>query len=321
MLVITDLGAWDVDPLASLVEARRVKLGLTPAEDEAVVLLRELFPRARSLNTAAMAADRAPAGWLALAVAAKADASQYDALMAVARRPAALPGPIAAIALAGCNFHGNRGRPWSAPRGNLHLSCCLPVDLDLARSAAALPATAAVAVCDALAQCAPDLEPRLKWVNDVLLAGAKVAGVLAAAQTRGSRVLALTFGIGVNVAVAPEVAPTVFVPRVTCLHAHAAGRQVTVGGLTLALLAALGARVVQLAREGPDPVIAAYRQSCGDIGRRVGVWAEGLPDAADLAQLPPPLATGRVLALAGDLALVVDGAPEPLRNGRLAYLD
>ena len=110
-------------------------------------------------------------------------------------------------------------------------------------------------------------------------------------------------------------------PQVTCLHAQAAGRGVTLGRLATALLAALWARLQELQDAGSQPAVAAYRQVCGDVGRQVRVWAEGLPDTDDPASLPPPLAAGRVLALDDQLALRVEGTPAPLVSGRLAHLD
>lgn len=321
MLILTDLPAWDLDPLDVLVKDANVQPRLTPELGAAVDLLGRGMFGADAAGRVKTAVGHPIGGWTALAVVDQAPSSQYDSFLEAARRPAPLPGPMAALALCGDGFHGNRGRPWLAPRGNLHLSCTLPVDLDLVRCAAAIPAIAAVAVHDALAAVAPGLDPRLKWINDVVVDGAKIAGVLAAAQTRGHRLLALTFGIGVNLAVSPPVEPTLFVPEVTCLHAQAAGRGATLGRLVTVLLTALWARLQELQEAGSQPAVAAYRRACGDVGRHVRVWAEGLPDTDDPASLPPPLAAGRVLGLDDQLALHVEGAPAPLVSGRMAHLD
>jgi BirA family transcriptional regulator, biotin operon repressor / biotin---[acetyl-CoA-carboxylase] ligase len=321
MLILSDLAAWQSDPLDSPAGGPAVKPIMSGADAAAVTTLRALAdqtsgPSPRQVTTTG-AGDR----WRALLVVEQADRSQYDALLAMARQRAGIPAPIAAIALTGHGFHGNRGRPWLAARGNLHLSCALPVDLDLAKTAAGIPAVAAVAVCDALVRCAPGLEPRLKWVNDVLLDGAKTAGVLASAQIRGTRALTVVLGIGVNLAVAPAVTPTLFVPRVTCLHQHPPATGVTLPDLTWALLEALWTRLQELQDTGAASVVDAYRRAWGDQGRKVAVWAEGLPDVTRAADLPPPLARGRALALTDDLALVIQGASGPLSGGRLAHLD
>lgn len=321
MLLLTDLADWQRDPLESLIDAPPVKPRLDDREREAAALLGRLFRPPAPPHLARAGARAAAPGWLALAVVQEAGSSQYDALLEMTRAPAGLPGPVAALALAGRGFHGNRGRPWLAVPGNLHLCCAVPVDLELGPCAAAVPALAAVSVCDALARCAPALRCDLKWVNDVLIDGGKVAGVLAAAQSRGRRLVGLVFGIGINVAVAPPVTPTLFVPRATCLADEAPGLAPGVGRLTLALLDALGRRLDELRRRGAEPAVDAYRRLWGDRGRRVAVWAEGLPDTDDPRDLPPPLARGRALALDDDLSLLVDGAAAPLSGGRLARLD
>ncbi len=56
------------------------------------------------------------------------------------------------------------------------------------------------------------LRPGIKWVNDVLVDGRKIGGVLTSTQTQGDRVSAVLLGIGLNVATAPPVPPTPFVP-------------------------------------------------------------------------------------------------------------
>ncbi|MBD3220918.1 hypothetical protein GF314_06710, partial [bacterium] len=104
-----------------------------------------------------------------MAVIDRAPRSQYDALLEAVRAGGGVPAPLAALALTGERFHGNRGRPWVAERGNLHLSCVVPVDLPAAASAAALAAIPAVAVCEAIAGECGDRPPRIKWVNDVLV--------------------------------------------------------------------------------------------------------------------------------------------------------
>lgn len=319
MLVLTDLVDRQLDSLDCLARTRFVKPRLTEKQQELVAWL-DAVSLASTRRIGLAGADGPPdlGPWGALVLAGDAPGSQYDALLATARRCGPPPAPVAALALSGRGFHGNRGRPWLAARGNLHLSCFLPVDLAAARCAPAVPAIPAVAACEVVTALAPALQPRLKWINDVLLDGAKVAGVLAAAQSRGPRITGLAYGVGLNLAVVPDVAPTVFVPRVTSLRAQ--GADVALGPAAAALLRRLGHHVADLASGGPGAV-AAYRALCGDIGRRVAVYAEGVPDTADGEALPDPVARGRVRALDEQLGLVIDGTRAPLTGGRLRHLD
>jgi BirA family biotin operon repressor/biotin-[acetyl-CoA-carboxylase] ligase len=98
---------------------------------------------------------------------------------------------------------GRQGRRWISPPGNLYVSFLVRTarfpGFTPAR-AAEIGFVAALAVADALdtviAGC------RLKWPNDVLLAGAKVAGILT--EMAGD---AMIIGIGINVAHSPPDMP------------------------------------------------------------------------------------------------------------------
>ena len=57
----------------------------------------------------------------------------------------------------------------------------------------------------------------IKWVNDVLIDGAKVSGVLAYTQQEGDNVTAATLGIGLNLKTTPRIDPSPFVPRAASL--------------------------------------------------------------------------------------------------------
>lgn len=101
---------------------------------------------------------------------------------------------------------GRSGRHWLSPKGNVYASLllCLKVTPPVATQ---LSFVAALAAYDAVAR---HLDParldalRLKWPNDVLLDGAKLAGVLieSAAAPRGKG-LAIIAGTGINVSDAP----------------------------------------------------------------------------------------------------------------------
>ncbi len=324
MLILTDAPERTDEWTASLIGSGSVKSSFGRSFDDAGAWW---WSRLGGAATAvAHAGEAAPglAGWPLVIALADASHSQYDVLVAGARDPAASASSVVALALAGRGFHGNRGRAWQAVPGNLHLCAAVPVDLPAASCAPVLPALASVAVTDALAAvCGPALPVRIKWINDVLVGEAKVGGVLASAQLLGSRITSVTVGIGVNVRATPAVVPTVFVPTVTSLAAHPAGAPAAAapGALTAALLAALARRLATLAASGPADLVAAYRARCGDVGRTVAVWAEGLPDAGDAAQLPPPLARGLVTGFGPDLSLCLEGHASPLGGGRMAYAD
>ena len=128
---------------------------------------------------------------------------------------------------------GRLDHRWLSPAGvNVTLSAVLDVtDLSPER-VVTLPLAVGLAVRDAVARFLPDGEIRLKWPNDVLVSGRKIAGILC--ERNGDRVIA---GVGVNVnqtVFAPEIAP-----RATSLACE--GASVPVAAVRDAFLAELAA--------------------------------------------------------------------------------
>jgi len=94
--------------------------------------------------------------------------------------------------------HGRRGNQWISPPGNLYATLLL-INPALPRRAAELSFVAALAVHDAIVDCAPALAKRtaLKWPNDVLCDGKKLAGILLEGRMLGEKIT-VAVGIGVN---------------------------------------------------------------------------------------------------------------------------
>ncbi len=112
-------------------------------------------------------------------------------------------GPVWIVALEQTGGHGRRGRPWTSPPGNFHGSLLMAVDEPPDRLALRSFA-AALAVRDACVALVGRPEAfRLKWPNDVLLNGGKLAGILLEGIGRHGGRQHLTVGIGVNLAAAP----------------------------------------------------------------------------------------------------------------------
>ena len=93
--------------------------------------------------------------------------------------------------------HGGRGRlgrSFSSGEGGLYVSIILPYEENM--SAGLLTTYAAVAVARAIESLAP-VKVDVKWVNDLLVNGKKICGILAEGVVRADRNLAV-LGIGVN---------------------------------------------------------------------------------------------------------------------------
>ena len=95
---------------------------------------------------------------------------------------------------------GRQGRAWVSRSGNLYLSVVLYPTI---QTLPYLNSLCGVAVVRAIANIS-GLKPRIKWPNDILLNGKKVAGILVESAIAGDDVRHSIVGIGVNVALNPE---------------------------------------------------------------------------------------------------------------------
>lgn len=103
---------------------------------------------------------------------------------------------------------GRRGRHWVSEPGNLYSSLLLYNPAPPALSPQ-ICFVAALAVHDAICDALPELDPqylRLKWPNDLLLVGRKLAGILVEGASVGARHAVVT-GIGVNCMLHPVGTP------------------------------------------------------------------------------------------------------------------
>lgn len=94
---------------------------------------------------------------------------------------------------------GRLGRKWESPPGNLY--CSTVVDIRSGDPApSSLSFAAGLAVYTVIRSCLPGTEMILKWPNDILVSQSKICGILLE-RVKDQVVV----GIGVNVAVTPEV--------------------------------------------------------------------------------------------------------------------
>ncbi|SMY07806.1 Bifunctional ligase/repressor BirA [Flavimaricola marinus] len=97
---------------------------------------------------------------------------------------------------------GRRNRPWLQPKGNLAATLIFRPQAT-PQEAAKRSFLAANALFEALSIYVDRNRLALKWPNDVLLNGGKIAGILLESASRGPYVDWLSIGIGVNLTSAP----------------------------------------------------------------------------------------------------------------------
>ena len=130
--------------------------------------------------------------------------AQVDSTNAEAMRLApTLTGPEWIFAHRQTAARGRRGRVWAHPEGNFSATLVLMPQEDAA-IVALRSYVAALALHETFATLlGPAASIAVKWPNDVLLNGGKVAGILLEASGQGRRTDRLLIGIGVNLAAAP----------------------------------------------------------------------------------------------------------------------
>jgi BirA family biotin operon repressor/biotin-[acetyl-CoA-carboxylase] ligase len=103
--------------------------------------------------------------------------------------------PLALLARQQRFGHGQQGRVWQSPPGGVWLSAALPWPAQ-PDGAASLSLAAALGI--ALQLEALGLRPQIKWPNDLLLEGRKLAGILPRLRWRGGQVRHAQLGVGIN---------------------------------------------------------------------------------------------------------------------------
>lgn len=175
------------------------------------------------------------------------------------------PGPLWITAREQSAGRGRHGRRWISPPGNLHATLLL-TDPSPPAIAPQLAFVAGLAVHDALVDCAAALKPALalKWPNDVLLGGRKLAGILIESET--TPLVAAAIGIGVNCATHP-----LDLPR-PATDLASAGAPVAPESLLKALRAAMAVRLEQWNRgEGFALIRAAWLERACGLGQPLRV--------------------------------------------------
>ena len=113
-------------------------------------------------------------------------------------------GPLWITAARQTSGKGRRGRVWIAPPGNLSATLLIR-PAGPAAVWAQLSFVAAVATAEMLAKELRGGEVALKWPNDVLAGGKKIAGILLESETASDGIAAwLAVGIGVNLRAFPD---------------------------------------------------------------------------------------------------------------------
>jgi BirA family biotin operon repressor/biotin-[acetyl-CoA-carboxylase] ligase len=213
------------------------------------------------------------------------------------------PGPLWITAETQSAGRGRRGRKWISVPGNLHASLLL-TDPGPVAQWPQMAFVAALAVHDAVVDLAPQIRPllALKWPNDVLLSGAKLAGILIEGEGQEEEG-AVAIGIGVNCAAHPAGA------AFPATDLAAGGARVAAAVLFAALSVKMLGRLAQWNRgNGFATIRADWLARAAGLGETIRVALadreltgqfEGLDEAGGLILVAAD--GGKVTVAAGDV--------------------
>ncbi|WP_099020376.1 biotin--[acetyl-CoA-carboxylase] ligase [Mycolicibacterium palauense] len=207
---------------------------------------------------------------------------------------------------------GRHGRRWSAPpRSQIALSVGVPVAGLPTDAWGWLPLLTGLAVVDAVReQCG--VAARLKWPNDVLVGGGKLAGILAEVTHPGP---VIVVGLGLNVSLTSDEAPDPVATSLAMLGRDGVDRT----ELAIAVLRTLHARIGRwrAARGADAQLVADYARASATIGTPVRAMLPG--DAQIVGTATGVDASGRLLiddgtrtvtVAAGDITHLRPAAPD-----------
>jgi BirA family biotin operon repressor/biotin-[acetyl-CoA-carboxylase] ligase len=202
---------------------------------------------------------------------------------------------------------GRRGRTWASPPGkNLHLSVVLRPGLP-PRRAPEITLVASVALCQAIREAG--VEAGIKWPNDILARGRKLAGILTELAGEPEAVHWVVLGLGVNLNSRAEDFPEELRDQATSLCIER-GQPVPRALFATALLARLEEWLDRHAEEGFAPVREAWRERSATLGREVRVESGGqeltgvAEDIDETGALLVRVGRRRERVVAGDVQLV-----------------
>jgi len=181
------------------------------------------------------------------------------------RAQAGETGPLWLLARVQSAGRGRRGRVWQTGGDNLAATLLLTLDAS-PLEAAQLGFVAALAVGDMVQAYVPPAMVRLKWPNDVLIEGQKVAGILIESGPAQTGELWVSVGIGVNLASAPA---NVDHPAIAVADALSADvlRPPTQDEALEQLSASFAGRLAQWLDQGFGPVRQAWLERAFGMGQ------------------------------------------------------
>jgi len=163
---------------------------------------------------------------------------------------------------------GRLGREWVSPSGGIWFSMVLrpkisPID------ASKITILAGVAVAKAI-EVETGLKVQLKWPNDVLIKGRKVAGILTEMSAEADKINFVVVGLGINANLDVNVFPEELQDKVTTLK-EALGVEVDRVALLRVILREFEKVYFDLKEGGFEKVLSEWKNLCETLGKHIKI--------------------------------------------------
>jgi BirA family transcriptional regulator, biotin operon repressor / biotin---[acetyl-CoA-carboxylase] ligase len=164
---------------------------------------------------------------------------------------------------------GRMGRQWISPaRKGLWFSVLLRPDIQ-PQAATQLTIAAATALARAIT-LHTGIVPEIKWPNDILIRGKKIAGILTEMSAELDHLKEVILGIGIDVNLEANEFPVALRKIATSIRIES-GQMVDRAGLAVAILRELDRDYERIKRGEFDLVAEQWQQHCSTIGSQVSI--------------------------------------------------
>jgi len=251
--------------------------------------------------------------WSIAFISERAFISHYDLMIEAGRQRNDLPSGLVFIAGESDFCHGQRGRPWTALSGNLHLTVFLAPKFRIAHFGTGFSILAAVSVVETI-DGFKELrgEAAIKWVNDINIGKAKIAGFLAHTHSVGNKIESAILGIGMNVETNPCIAGDMFISdSISLCELVSDEEEVVLSKVFRDLLLRLNINYNLLKAGKYEELLSFYRARSSILGHKVRIFSE--PEDGDCRLI----ASGIVDRIGDNLELYLKGQECPITRGRL----
>jgi biotin-[acetyl-CoA-carboxylase] ligase BirA-like protein len=239
--------------------------------------------------------------------------SQFDSLVQYSKQVAKISAGILCFSGSGKKFHGFRNREWVSMPGNIHLSILLEPRKKISHTDSAFLILAAIAVVQTIESLTRiQSQPRIKWVNDIVIDDRKVGGVLVQTQIQGEVTDRVIIGIGLNVDVSPKIESDPFIQGAIAINQLLQGSEnYTLAEILWQLIVNLERNYKVIMNDEYEKLLNEYISHSLLLGKYIEVFSdprEGESQKTD---------EGMVTSITENLELMLQGVEHPIRKGRI----